>query len=489
MPAPLRICFVASEVAPLAKTGGLADVSGALPRYLHSKHHDVRVFMPFYSRIDTRPLELHRVEFLQDVPLALGSHRFRYSIFTAALPGSSLMIYLVHCPALYDRANLYTGEVDEHLRFLLLTRAAIESCQRMGFAPQIFHCNDWHTAFAPLFLRSIYAWDRLFGATRTVLTIHNVGYQGIFAASAASDLALGASAHLLHQDDLRHGRINSLKHGILYADVVTTVSPTYAREITTEAYGMGLEGTLRMLPGGVIGILNGVDYAEWNPETDRFIPHHFNAEDLSGKEKTRQHLLKALKLRNDARRRIPLLGIVSRLTVQKGIDLLFEPLPRLLRERPLRLVALGSGEQRYEEFFARLQHAFPAQVVYHRGYHEELAHFIEAASDCFLMPSLYEPSGLNQMYSLKYGTVPIVRRTGGLADSVQIYDPDTGTGTGIVFNDYNPQAVAWAINAALDLYPDRTKWRRLMRNGMAQDFSWERQGALYVELYERMVPA
>jgi starch synthase len=267
------------------------------------------------------------------------------------------------------------------------------------------------------------------------------------------------------------------------------VSPTYAREITTGAYGMGLEGTLRMRPGGVIGILNGVDYAEWNPETDRFIPHHFNAEDLSGKEKTRQHLLKTLKLRNDARRRIPLLGIVSRLTVQKGIDLLFEPLPRLLRERPLRLVALGSGEPRYEEFFARLQHTFPAQVVYHRGYHEELAHFIEAASDCFLMPSLYEPSGLNQMYSLKYGTVPIVRRTGGLADSVQIYDPDTGTGTGIVFNDYNPQAVAWAINAALDLYPDRPVWTRLMRNGMAQDFSWEKQGALYVELYERMVPA
>jgi starch synthase len=489
MPAPLRICFVASEVSPLAKTGGLADVAGALPRFLHAKGHDVRVFMPFYSRIDTRALELHRVEFLQDMPLALGSHRYQYSIFTAALPGSSLMIYLVHCPALYERASIYTGEVDEHLRFLLLTRAAIESCQRMAFAPQIFHCNDWHTAFAPLYLRSIYAWDRLFAATRTVLTIHNIGYQGIFAASAASDLGLGASAHLLHQDDVRQGRINSLKHGILYADAVTTVSPTYAREITTETYGMGLEATLRMRPGGVIGILNGVDYSEWSPQTDRFIPHHFSAEDLSGKEKTRQHLLKTLKLRHDARRRVPLLGIVSRLTVQKGFDLLFEPLPRLLRERPLRLIALGSGESRYEEFFARLQHTFPAQVVYHRGYHEELAHFIEAASDMFIMPSLYEPSGLNQMYSLRYGTVPIVRRTGGLADAVQLYDPDTGTGTGIVFDDYNPQAVTWAIDAALDLYRDRTVWTRIMRNGMAQDFSWEKQGALYVELYERMVPA
>jgi starch synthase len=489
MPAPLRICFVASEVAPLAKTGGLADVSGALPRYLHAQGHDVRLVMPLYSRIDARALDMHPVQFVQNVPIALGAHRFQFSVFTAPLPGSSLMIYLVHCPALYDRPGIYSGGADEHLRFLLLTRAAIETCQRMGFAPQIFHCNDWHTAFAPLYLRSVYSWDRLFAGTRTVLTIHNIGYQGIFAASAASDLALGASSHLLHQDDLRHGRINSLKHGILYADAVTTVSPTYAREITTEAYGMGLEATLRMRPGGVIGILNGVDYSEWNPESDRFIPHHFNPGDLSGKEKTKQHLLKTLKLRNDARRRTPLLGIVSRLTAQKGFDLLFDPLPRILRERPLRLVALGSGEARYEEFFARLQHTFPAQVVYHRGYHEELAHFIEAASDMFIMPSLYEPSGLNQMYSLKYGTVPIVRRTGGLADSVQLYDPDTGNGTGIVFNDYNAEALAWALNAALDLYQDRAVWHGIQRQGMAQDFSWEKQGARYVELYERMVPS
>jgi starch synthase len=487
MPVPLRICFVTSEVAPLAKTGGLADVAGALPRYLHSKDHDVRVVMPLYSRIDTRALDMHAVQFLQNVPLALGPHHFQFSVFTAALPGSSLMIYFVHCPALYDRPGIYTGGADEHLRFLLLTRAAIESCQHMGFAPQIFHCNDWHTAFGPLFLRSIYAWDRLFAATRTVLTIHNVGYQGIFAASATSDLALGVSNHLLHQDDLRQGRINALKHGILYADAVTTVSPTYAREITTATYGMGLEDTLRMRPGGVTGILNGIDYSEWNPQTDRFIPHHFDATDLSGKEKTKQHLLKMLKLRYDPRRRTPLLGIVSRLTAQKGFDLLFEPLPRILRERPLRVVALGSGEARYEEFFARLQYTFPAQVVYHRGYHEELAHFIEAASDMFAMPSLYEPCGLNQMYSLKYGTVPIVRRTGGLADAVQLYDPDTGKGTGIVFSDYNAEAAGWAINAALELYADRAAWNRIQRNGMAQDFSWEKQGALYVELYERML--
>lgn len=485
MPSPLRICFVASEVAPLAKTGGLADVAGALPRFLHAQNHDVRLFMPLYSSIDRRSLELHPVEFLQDAPLELGTHRFRYSVFTGKLPGSSMMTYLVHCPALYDRPGIYGGGADEHLRFLLLTRVALESCQRMGFKPQIFHCNDWHTAFGPLFLRSIYAWDRLFAATRSVLTIHNIGYQGIFSAAAASGLGLGAHSHLLHQDDLRQGRINSLKHGIIYADVVTTVSPTYAREIRTEKFGMGLEGTLSVRPSGVIGILNGVDYAEWNPETDRFIPHHFNARELSGKELNKVHLLKTLKLA--ARRRAPLLGIVSRMTLQKGFDLLFDVLPRILRERPLRAVILGSGEARYEEFFTRLQQAFPAQVVYHRGYHEELAHLIEAASDMFLMPSLYEPSGLNQMYSLKYGTVPIVRNTGGLADSVQLYDPDRGTGTGIVFNDYNSEAVSWALNAALDLYQQKATWTRIMRNGMAEDFSWEKQGMHYLELYQQTV--
>ena len=485
MPAPLRICFVASEVAPLAKTGGLADVAGALPRFLHSSNHDVRLFMPMYSSIDLRPLEVHPVNFLHDLPLQLGPHRFRFSVFTARMPGSPLMIYLVRCPALYDRPGIYSGGADEHLRFLLLTRAAIESCQRMGFSPQIFHCNDWHTALTPLFLQSIYAWDRLFAATRTILTIHNVGYQGIFSAAAASDLSLGPHGHLLHQDDLRHGRINSLKHGITYADVVTTVSPTYAREICTEQFGMGLETTLRMLPGGVIGILNGVDYGEWNPETDRFIPYRFSAQDLAGKERTKQHLLQTFGIHS--RRRTPLLGIVSRMTAQKGFDLLFDALPRILRERPLKAVILGSGESRYEEFFTRLQHSFPAQVVYHRGYHEELAHLIEAASDMFLMPSLYEPCGLNQMYSLKYGTVPIVRRTGGLADAVQLYDPDTGEGTGIVFNDFNPEGVAWALNAAIDLYQMKAVWTRIMRNGMAQDFSWEKQGAHYVELYQRTI--
>src|SRR5688572_3281555 len=481
----LRVCFASSEVAPLAKTGGLADVSNALPRYLHSAGHDVRLFMPLYSRIDTQSLDMHPVDFLQEVPLELGQHRYRFSVFTAPLPGSHVMIYLVHCPALYGRPGIYSSAADEHLRFLLLTRAAIEACQRMAFAPDILHCNDWHTAFGPLFLRSIYAWDALFKATRTVLTIHNVGYQGIFAADAVGDLGLGPAAHLLHQDDLRAGRINSLKHGVLYADAITTVSPTYAREICTEQYGMGLQDTLRARGGALIGILNGVDYNEWNPATDKYLPFHFSPQDLAGKEKTRQHLAKTLRLKLG--KRTALLGIVSRLTLQKGFDLLFDVLPGILARRDLALVALGSGEARYEEFFTGLQQRFPQRVVYHRGYHDELAHLIEAASDMFLMPSLYEPCGLNQMYSLKYGTIPIVRRTGGLADSVQMWDALARTGTGVVFNDFDVNAVRWAIHTALDLYKDRDAWRQMIGNAMAQDFSWERQVREYERLYRRLL--
>jgi starch synthase len=485
MPAPLRICFVASEVAPLAKTGGLADVASALPRYMHGQGHDVRLFLPFYSSIDASRLELVLLDTVKDVPVTLGAHRYSFSIVSARLPGSSLSVNLVHCPALYNRPGIYSAGADEHLRFLLLTRAAIETCQRTGFAPQIFHCNDWHTAFAPLYLRSVYAWDRLFALTRTVLTIHNIGYQGIFPAASASDLGLGDAQPLLHQEELRAGRINSLRHGILYADVITTVSPTYAREICTDQYGMGLQGALRARGAAVIGILNGVDYTEWNPATDPHLPHHYSAEDLAGKTRSKQFLMRTLKL--ELGRRVPLLGMVTRLTVQKGIDLLFESLPRVFANRNLRAVVLGSGESRYEEFFTALQRAHRGQIVFHRGYSEKLAHLIEAASDMFLMPSLYEPCGLNQMYSLKYGTVPIVRRTGGLADSVQLYDPDTGTGTGIVFDDYNPQAATWAINAAIDLYQNRAAWTRIMLNGMAQDFSWEKQGAQYVDLYSRLV--
>ncbi len=481
----LRIACVASEIAPLAKTGGLADAVSGLLGYLHGEGHDVRAFLPLYGTIDLKPLVSSAVEGLQDVPLEIGPHRVRYSVVSVRLPRSQAAVYLIDCPALYARSQIYTHDADEHVRFLALTRAALECCQRLAWSPHILHCHDWHTAFGPLYLKTLYSWDRLLQPTRSVLTIHNLGYQGAFGAAAAGDLQLGWSTHLLHQDDLRAGVINSLKHGILYADAVTTVSPTYAKEIATPEYGMGLEQAVRARSDAVVGILNGVDYAEWDPRIDRYLPIRYDAAQLASKVRLKAEL--AARLGLSCGTRTALAGTVSRLVPQKGIDLLIDALPRVLGSGEVCCVLLGSGEESYELALARLQQAFPGRLAFRRGYHEDLAHWIEGASDLYMMPSRYEPCGLNQMYSLRYGTVPVVRETGGLADSVERYDPATGTGTGILFKEYSAGALEQALCAALDLYAVPEHWARLARNGMAQDFSWARQGPRYLELYERLV--
>ena len=484
MPEKLAICLLASEVEPLSKTGGLGDVSGALTRYLYGAGHDVRLFTPCYASIDRAAYAAQPLAALQQVPLALGPNKYMFSVLRAQLPGGA-PAYLIDCPALYARTGLYTSDPDEHLRFLAFTRAALTACQRLGWAPQVLHCNDWHTAFAPLFLRTAWQDEPLFAATRTVLTIHNIGYQGIFPAARIADLGLPGRRNLLHQPDLAAGRINALRHGILYADSITTVSPTHAREICSDEYGMGLQDSLRERRHAVTGILNGVDYEEWDPRHDRYLPAHYDPERLAVKGELKRQFARRHRLA--AASKVPLAGVVSRLAVQKGIELMFEALPKTLSARPLAFVALGNGEPQYEEFFTALERRFPGRVVFHYGYDEELAHWIEAASDLFLMPSRYEPCGLNQMYSLRYGTVPVVRRTGGLADSVQHYDTRTGTGTGVVFNDFNAQALEWALNTALDLYATPRHWTRVVRNGMQQDFSWERQAGEYVALYRRLI--
>jgi starch synthase len=489
VPEKLAICLLASEVEPLSKTGGLADVAGALGKYLHGAGHDVRLFTPRYAFIDLDRWGAEPVPGLTELALAVGPHDYVISVLRVRLPGGA-PVYLIDCPALYARTAIYTNDADEHLRFIAFTRAALTACQLLGWSPQIVHCNDWHTAFAPLFLRTVWQDERLFAAARTVLTIHNIGYQGIFSAAQVADLGLPpGSQTLLHPADLAAGRINALRHGILYADAITTVSPTHAREICSDEYGMGLQDSLRVraAAGAVSGILNGVDYDEWDPRRDRYLPLHFDAQHLGAKAEMKSAFLARRML--PVAPGVPLAGLVSRLAVQKGIELMFSALPKVLAARPLTFVALGSGEPQYEEFFFTLQGRFPRQVSFHCGYDEELAHWIEAASDLFLMPSRYEPCGLNQMYSLRYGTVPVVRRTGGLADSVEPYDPQRGTGTGIVFNDFNSAALEWAINTALDLYAQPAHWQRMVRNGMACDFSWQHQAQQYVELFERLTAA
>ena len=483
----LKLCILSSEIVPYAKTGGLADVAGALVRNLSALGHDVRAFMPLYPIVRRNHPELQPVLGAQRAALTIGDTEYWFSLLTAGFPGSDAAVYFVDCPALFDRADLYTNDADEHRRFLLFTRATLEGCRRLGFAPNIFHCNDWHTAFLPLYLKTLYASDSLLARAKSLLTIHNIGYQGVISSAAAPDLGLGAAWALLDQGDIARGVINSLKTGIKHAHSVSTVSPTYAREICEAPLGMGLQVTLRERPDRVTGILNGVDYQEWDPRHDPHLSAHFSPQDLRGKLINKEMLTATVGLKMPTSQ--PLIGMVTRLAEQKGIDLLMDALPALLQVRDFGLVVLGGGDTKYSAFFEQLAQRFAGRVSYHTGFDEPLAHLIEAGSDIFLMPSRYEPCGLNQMYSLRYGTIPVVRNTGGLADSVQHFDPSTGRGTGCVFNDYDVPAARWAINTVLDWYADPRSWLPLVQNAMAKDFSWTRQTKEYESLYRGLATA
>ncbi len=426
---------------------------------------------------------LEPIDGLRDLEMAFGADRYRYSVSRARRGDALPDLLLVDCPALFDRPGLYGSGPDEHLRFLLLSRAALEACGPLGIRPDIVHCHDWHTALLPLYLKTTYAHDPALAGARSVLTIHNLGYQGVIGHAEAGRLGLGTGAARLDAREAAEGRINLLRQGLIDADIVSTVSPTYAREICTPGLGMGLEGVLRERGDEVIGILNGVDVDAWDPARDAWLPHRYSAADLAGKARMREALCNRLGLDCDPAR--PVVGMVTRLVWQKGVDLLFDVLPAMLERRDLSLAVLGSGDPAYEAALRRLAADYPGQVAFRGGHDEELAHWIEAGADAFLMPSRYEPCGLNQMYSMRYGTVPVVRHTGGLADSVQHFDRTTGEGTGIVFNDADGEAVGWALGHMCELFADRAAWRRMMTNGMAQDFSWDRPVDRYVELYAR----
>lgn len=480
----LKILLACSELAPLAKTGGLADVTAALSAFFHADGHDIRVLMPFYASIDIAGMEIEIVPELQDLELTLGERSFSYWIVEASPDGGGASIYLLQCPELFGGAELYGGP-DEHLGFILLSRAALEMCQRLQFAPDVVSVHDWHTALIPLYLKTLYGWDGLFSGTRSVLTIHNIGYQGVFGTDVLPETGLEESTGMLDPEDLEGGRVNFLKTGVMHGDLLTTVSPTYAREIFEPEYGMGLENQLRARHGSVVGILNGVDYAEWSPENDPLIPYPYSAKDVSDKERNKEALMEEMGLEYLFNR--PLVGMITRLTYQKGIDLVEQAIPDMLGRRDFSLAVLGSGEEQYEQFFHWLHSEFPGRVSFFQGFNNQLAHRIEAGSDIFLMPSRYEPCGLNQMYSLKYGTVPVVRATGGLADSVRHFDPASGKGTGVVFHDYDANGLSWALGTALDLYENKHAWTQLTYNGMAQDYSWAEQGKIYLKHFRKLL--
>ena len=475
----MRITFAASEGVPYSKTGGLADVIGALPKAVAALGHDVTVFLPRYKQ--TR-LKQERIAIANlTIPMQ------EYLLFCQIVDGGKhegVQFYFVDHPEFTFRDGLYGDSrgdyADNAERFAMFARAVIESSKRFG-VPDVFHVHDWQTSLIPVLLRSSYSYDADFAHTRTVLTIHNIGYQGLFPNSVMPKLLLPWSLFTMNGLEF-YDKVNFLKGGIVYADYVTTVSRTYAKEIQTYEYSFGLADTVRKKRDRLIGIVNGVDYSEWDPETDRYIPTKFSIDDLSGKAKCKLALLEEYGIPND-KAEWPLVGMISRFAAQKGFDLMEAALPQLLAEDMV-LVVLGTGEEHYEAVFRQLRARFPDRLCVKIAYDNRLAHLVEAGSDIFLMPSHYEPCGLTQIYSMRYGTVPVVRATGGLEDTVEQWDPETQTGTGFKFAAYTPRDLRAAMRKALATFEDKGGWKRLMLNGMNQNFSWKAPAREYVEVYE-----
>jgi starch synthase len=486
----LRILFATSEVTPFARTGGLGDVIGALPKALRTLDLDVRVVMPLYQVVRHSGLDLHPVLSNLQIPLASGV--MTAPVWQAALadPGQSddqaVPVYCIEQDRYFDRPGLY-GDAhgdypDNAERFIFFCRAVLALVEQMGWFPEILHCHDWQTALLPAYVRFSEGFDPRIATVATIFTIHNLAYQGIF--PALTFPLSGLPATLFHPNGVEYyGQMNFMKAGLLYADYLTTVSPHYAEEICTPEFGVGLHGVLDMRRSALMGILNGVDYSVWDPVHDATLAASYSATDLHGKTECKNALLRVYGLPEDTD--IPLIGMISRLVDQKGIDILTAALPELLKLN-LRLVILGSGAPHYQESLARQARAYPDRLGVRVEFNDALAHQIEAGCDIFLMPSRYEPCGLNQLYSMRYGTIPAVRATGGLRDTVVPYQAEAGVGTGFVFHEPTAEALLATIRTALSVFADRPGWQQLMHNAMAQDFSWEQSARRYLALYQQV---
>lgn len=477
----MHIAFAASECVPFSKTGGLADVVGALPKALAALGHQVSVYLPRYRQ--TKLADSQTVVRSITVPF---DDKYRFCSVVTAGNSSGVRFYFVDYPPHFDREALYgtaTGDYPDNAeRFALFSRAVLEASKILG-VPHVFHCHDWQSALLPVLLRSLYAEDPAFREVGTVFTIHNMGYQGLFPPDTLPLLMLPWDLFTIGKMEF-FGQVNFLKGALVASDFITTVSKKYSQEIQTTEYGFGLEGVLRNRAATVTGILNGVDYDEWSPQTDKFAVAKYSPQDLAEKKQCKQDLLNAFGVKG-ADLNLPVIGIVSRFAAQKGFDLISQIMDRLAREDMI-VVALGAGDKAYEEMFQRLNKQFPNKIAVKVAYDNAIAHKIEAGADMFLMPSRYEPCGLNQIYSLKYGTVPIVRATGGLDDTIEPWDARAGKGTGFKFSEYNGEALLATIKQALHAYRDQSSWQTLMRNGMGRDFSWGASAREYGKIYERV---
>ncbi|MGE5372554.1 MAG: glycogen synthase GlgA [Solirubrobacterales bacterium] len=473
----MKILLAAAEVAPFAKTGGLADVAGSLPKALKALGHDVRVVMPCYKQINAG-------RYLADLPVPVDGHLETAIVRYADIPSAhgDVPVYLVDNHQYFYRDRMY-GYADEAARFNFFTKASLAMLPYLGFHPDIIHCNDWHTALIPLFLKEKLENEPFFQNMATLFTVHNLQYQGRFAYDTLRTLGLGDEYFTPEQLEY-FGEVNFMKAGLNYADVINTVSQKYAQEIQTPELGEGLDGLLRKRALDLYGILNGLDYDEINPATDEKIYLKYDIHSLEKKRENKFQLQKELGLRMGD---VPAIGIITRLVSQKGLDLIAAKIDDIMR-LGVQMIFLGAGEDYYEKLLAEVKMRFPQQTSVNLGFDPILAQKIYAGSDIFLMPSRFEPCGLGQLISLRYGTIPVVRKTGGLWDTIKNYDPDTDYGNGFTFEEYQPEKLLDAVRRAVELYQhDQNAWNRLMHVAMSMDFSWNRSAVKYLELYEKAI--
>lgn len=485
----MNVAYVSSEISPYAKTGGLADVAGAVPSALAARGHKVAVIMPYYRKVKAGGFKIKRTDLEVTVPM--NGADVSVPIHSARL-GKNGTIYFIENPDYFEQSDeLYgtsKGDFPNNCeRFSFFCKAVPELLRSLGDPVDILHCNDWQTALLPIYLRLWYTNSPLFENTRTVFTIHNMAYQGTFPAAEYAVTGLPQNLFTAEGGIEYYGNFNLLKGGILFADAITAVSPRYSYEIKTAEFGCGLDGVLLKRSARLFGILNGIDVKEWNPATDKRIASNYSIEKMDGKRRCKRALQKICSLPEE--QGVPLIGTIGRLTSQKGFDLVGRLIKRL-DDLDVQFVLLGKGEKKYHDAFKRLAAKRPDRLSVNLRFDDDLAHQIEAGADMFLMPSRFEPCGLNQMYSLRYGTVPVVRKTGGLADTVVDFSPDglkNGRSTGFVFDNYSVGALEKTVRAALTLYPDRRKWLKLARNGMSQDWSWKRSAVSYEKLYKGLI--
>ncbi|MBP7461454.1 MAG: glycogen synthase GlgA [Candidatus Delongbacteria bacterium] len=479
--------MISPECVPLAKTGGLADVVGALPIALKRMGHDVRVVIPMYGSISQ---ERYQIEpFMNSMGVWMGDTLEWCSVYKTKL-SEGVPVYLIAYDNYFKRPGLYhdadfNDYQDNPRRFAFLTRAGLQLCRDIAFKPDILHIHDWQTALGSAYLK-IWHWDDpILGDTASLLTIHNIGYQGRYHSDTMNYLGLGWSNFVPEKFE-DFGQINMLKGGIYYADMVNTVSPTYARETLTSDEGYGMSSFLQRKSMNYIGILNGVDYEQWSPEKDLLIPANYSVDRMQGKGICKKALQERMRL--DIKPDVPVIGVVSRFVAQKGLDLLAESLSSIVEAMQVQFAILGSGDKGLEGYYQELTRRYAGRIGVNIGYNNELAHLIEAGSDFFIMPSLYEPCGLNQIYSLRYGTLPIVRATGGLDDTVIQYDEGTGEGTGFKFGEAGSSAIYYAVGWAVSTYFDRKPHlERMIRRAMEMDYSWDRSAHDYVKAYQQAI--